>query len=160
MRGLVLLSNPALRQKSVEVKKVSSKIKKLAKELTEFLDAYQADNIRAIGLAAPEVGELVRLIAFRRNPFSVDLLDIQVLINPTLVYAKDFRLVTEMCLNIPGKKFTLRRAKIVKIRGLNLDGIQRTFRGHDLLAQVFQHELDHLDGILIDQTGELEIHND
>ncbi len=72
-------------------------------------------------------------------------------IEPILVYAKGSHLVPESCLSIPGKAFTLRRARIVKIRGLTLDNVQRSFRAHGLLAQVFQHELNHLDGILIDQ---------
>ncbi|MBA7706456.1 Peptide deformylase [subsurface metagenome] len=75
-------------------------------------------------------------------------------INPELVYAKGKYIVQESCLSIPGKEFTVRRAKIVKIRGLTLDNVMRTFRGRDLLAQVFQHELNHIDGILIDQIGE------
>ena len=75
-------------------------------------------------------------------------------INPELVYAKGNALVYESCLSIPGKEFRLRRAKIVKIRGLTLDNVMRSFRGRNLLAQVFQHELNHLDGTLIDQIGE------
>lgn len=71
-----------------------------------------------------------------------------------LVYTKGFHVVEESCLSIPDKEFTLRRAKIVKVRGLTLDGVTGSFRGRDVLAQVFQHELNHLDGLLIDQAGE------
>lgn len=154
MRELVKLSNPLLRQKSKPVKTIDSKIKALANEMTEFLQLHQADEMRPIGLSACQLGELVRVIAFRRNPVSVDEDDIQVLINPTLVYAKGFYVTGESCLGIPGKEFSVRRAKIVKIRGLTLDNVVRSFRGRNLLAQVFQHELNHLDGILIDQIGE------
>ena len=76
------------------------------------------------------------------------------MINPTLVYAKGFHIVRELCLSLPGKIFTLRRHKIVKIRGVTLDGVERSFRGRDVLAQIFEHEIGHLDGILIDQIGE------
>lgn len=148
---LITLPNPLLRQKSKPVKTVDSEVKALARELVQFIQLHRADNIRPISLSACQLGELVRLIAFKRNPISLDEDDTQVLINPILVYAKGSHLVPESCLSIPGKAFTLRRARIVKIRGLTLDNVQKSFRAHDLLAQVFQHELNHLDGILIDQ---------
>ncbi|MBA7602295.1 Peptide deformylase [subsurface metagenome] len=153
MRELVKLPNALLRQKSKPVKRIDSKIKALASEMVQFIRLRQADDLRPIGLTACELGELVRVIAFSRNPMSTEE-DIQVLINPELVYAKSSHLVTESCLSIPDKEFTLRRHKIVKIRGLTLDGELRSFRGRGLLAQVFQHEIDHLDGILLDQIGE------
>ena len=154
MRELVKLPDPVLRQKSKPVKEIGSEIKSFAQEMIDFLDAHRGDDLKPIGLAAPQLGELVRVIAFRRNPQLTDKADIMVLVNPVLVYSKSFYLVRESCLSIPGKEFTLRRAKIVKIRGLNLDGAQRSFRGRDLLAEVFQHEIDHLNGVLIDQLGE------
>lgn len=154
MRELTKLPDPVLKRKAKPVKEIDSEIKSLAQEMIDFLDAHQDDDLKPIGLAAPQLGELVRVITFRRNPQLTDKADTQVLINPVLVYAKSFHLVRESCLSIPGKVFTLRRAKIVKIRGLNLDGAQRSFRGHGLLAQVFQHELGHLNGVLIDQLGE------
>lgn len=152
MRELVKLPSQALRQKSARVKKIDSKIKTLAKELVDFMRTRRTDTFRPIGLAAPELGELVRVIAFNRNPMSIEE-EIQVLVNPEFVYQKGKQVVRESCLSIPDKEFTLRRAKIVKIRGLTLDGVVRSFRARDLLAQVFQHEIDHLDGILIDQLG-------
>lgn len=154
MRELVKLPNALLRQKSKPVKRIDSKVKALANEMVQFIHLYRADDLRPIGLTACELGELVRVIAFSQNPMSTEE-DIQVLINPELVYAKSSHLVTESCLSIPGKVFTLRRHKLVKIRGLTLDNVVRSFRGRDLLAQVFQHELNHLDGILIDQVGKL-----
>lgn len=154
MRELITLPNQLLRQKSMPVKSIDSKIKALASDMVEFIQLYRADKLRPIGLSACQLGELVRVIAFRQNPVSLDEEDIQVVINPELVYAKNNCLVRESCLSIPGKEFTLRRAKIVKIRGLTLDGELRSFRGRGLLAQVFQHALNLLDGTLIDLIGE------
>ena len=153
MRELIKLPNPLLRQKSQPVKRIDSKVKSLAKDMVEFMQLRQGDKFRPIGLSAPQLGDLLRVIAFSRNPMSGEE-DIQVLINPELVYHKGSHLVSESCLSLPGKVFTLRRAKLVKIRGLTLDKVVRSFRARDLLAQVFQHELNHLDGILIDQVGE------
>lgn len=153
MRKLVKVPNKLLRQQSQPVKTIDSEIKALASDMVEFMRLRQADKFQPIGLSAPQLGELLRVIAFSRNPMFIEGDDIQVLINPELVYQKGSQLVKESCISHPGKEFTLQRAKLVKIRGLTLDGVKRSFRGRGLLAQVFQHELDHLDGILIDKIG-------
>jgi len=157
MRKLVKVPNKLLRQKSEPVKKIDSEIKALASDMVEFMHLRQDDKLHPIGLSAPQLGELLRVIAFSRNPMFIEGDEIQVLINPELVYQKGSQLVSESCLSLPGKEFTLQRAKLVKIRGLTLDGVQRSFRGRGLLAQVFQHELNHLDGILIDRLSKQQI---
>jgi len=153
MRKLVKVPNKLLRQKSEPVKTIDSEIKALASDMVEFMHLHQVDKLQPVGLSAPQLGELLRVIAFSRNPMFIEGDDIQVLINPELVYQKGSQLVSESCLCLPGKVFTLQRAKLVKIRGLTLDGVKRSFRGRGLLAQVFQHELNHLDGILIDKLS-------
>ncbi|GAI76508.1 unnamed protein product, partial [marine sediment metagenome] len=157
MRELVKLPNELLRKKSNPVKKIDRKIKELALEMIDFLRLHRGDAARPVGLSAVQLGELVRVIAFRGNPQSQEELRVQVLINPEVVYLKGHQVVSESCLSIPGRTFALRRAKLVKIRGLTLDGVVRSFRGRDLLAQVFQHELNHLDGILIDKLRKQQI---
>lgn len=153
MRELVKVPSKLLGQKSKPVERIDAKIKSLANDMVEFIQLHRDDKIRPTSLSACQLGQLVRVIAFRHNPTSEEEDDIQVVINPELVYAKGNYLIREGCLSIPGKVFTLRRAKIVKIRGLTLDGEERSFRGRDLLAQVFQHEIDHLNGVMIDQVG-------
>ena len=150
MVELVKVPSELLRRKSKAVEDIDS-IRELATEMVDFLHSHRADEMAPIAVSAPQLGQLVRVIAFRRNA-SPDG-DIQVLINPTLVYAKGSHVVPESCLSLPGKHFMVRRHKTVKIRGLTLDGEQRSFRGRDVLAQVFEHEMGHLDGILIDQVG-------
>lgn len=154
MKKLIEVPDPRLRKKSKPVKEINGKVKKLAGEMIEFLHRPPSDTIIAMGLAAIQLGEPIRMFAFKSNPNSAEQEDIQVVINPEVVYLKDFYLTTEGCLSIPGKRFALRRAKIAKIRGLNIDGARRSFRGHNTLAQVFQHELNHLAGVLIDTLGE------
>ncbi len=139
-----------LRQKSKAVKDIAS-IRELAQEMVDFLHSHRADEPAPIALSAPQLGQLVRVIAFQRNATLTG--DIQVLVNPTLVYGKGFHVVPESCLSLPGKVFMVRRHKTVKIRGLTLDGEQRSFRGRDVLAQIFEHAIDQLNGILIDQVG-------
>ena len=152
MVKLVKVPSELLRRKSKAVKDIHS-ITELAQEMVDFLHSHRTDAVAPIAVSAPQLGKLVRVIAFRRNA-SPDG-DIQVLINPTLVYAKGFHVGPESCLSLPGKHFMVRRPKTVKIRGLTLDGEQRSFRGRDVLAQVFEHEMGHLEGILIDKIGKL-----
>ena len=153
MRELVKLPNPLLRRKSKEVKKIDQGVKELAMEMVDFIRLRRGEESRPVGLSAVQMGELVRMIAFTRNPASLEDMQVQILINPELVYQKGHQVVYESCLSIPGKRFRLGRAKLVKIRGLTLTGEMRSFRGRELLAQVFKHELNHLDGILIDTLG-------
>ena len=154
MRELVKVPSKLLHRKSKPVKTVDSEVKSLAKEMAEFMQLHRTESLRPISLSACQLGALLRIIAFRRNPISTDKDDIQIVINPDLVYAKGNVLVYEGCLSIPSKEFRLRRAKLAKIRGLTLDDEVRSFRGSGLLAQTFLHELNHLDGTLIDKIGE------
>lgn len=153
-RQVITIPNELLNNKCRTITKITPKVKAFAEELSEFLEEHKDDSLTPIGLSANQLGESIRMFAFRSNPsFVAD--DIQVIINPILVYAKGQHLVNENCLSIPNKTFTLQRHKLVKIRGLTLDGKERSFRGSGLLAQTFEHELNHLDGILIDKIGRL-----
>ena len=157
MTKLVILPHKLLRQKSKPVKKIDSEIKGLANEMIQYIQLHHTERVRPLSLSACQLGQLVRVIAFRRNPISLDEDDIQVVINPEIVYQKSFYLVPEICLSIPGREFTVQRGKIVKITGLTLNNEIRSFRGHGTLAQVFQHEIDHLNGSLIDELGKERI---
>lgn len=152
-RKIVTIPDKSLRQRCEKVDKITSEIISFAKELADFLEVHTDDNPIPVGISAPQLGIAFRIFAFRVNPSFKSSDNIQVLINPELVYAKGLHLVKEGCLSIPDKMFTLRRHKLVKIRGLTLEGNIRSFRGRDLLAQVFEHELNHLDGILLDDIG-------
>lgn len=130
------------------IESIDSGIRALAKELCELLDV-EHQGLIFVGVSAPQVGELVQMFAYRANPYS-RVPSTQVIINPELVYAKGAVLLTETCLSVPGREVIIERHKLVKIRGLTLDGELRSFKGSGLIAQVFEHELNHLDGILID----------
>ena len=117
------------------------------RELAEYM-LSQLEPLHAVGLAAPQFGELSRLFVARLC--GVEL----VLVNPEVVKRRGEHTVVEGCISIPGRHFAVKRPKIVKVRGLGLDGKMRSVKGHDLLAQIFCHEIDHLDGVLIDKSGE------
>ena len=158
MRELLTTSNDPegiLRTVCKPVEDVNSEIISLAQDLIDYLLDHREDEVVPVSLAAPQLGSLVRVIAFYPNPAFKNRLAIQVLINPTLVKASKFGILNESCLGIPGKTFRVKRAKRVKVKGIGIDGRPKTIRGEGLLAQMLQHEIDHLDGVLIDKSGEL-----
>lgn len=143
MRQLLTVPDARLRVRSKRIVSIDGFVKSLAAEMLE-----QLKTLRAAGLAAPQFGELVRLIVLSVNGLEV------VLLNPEVVKTRDLHWVTEGCRSIPGKQFRLKRPKVVKLRGLDLNGRERGVKGHDFLAQVLVHEVDHLNGILIDSLGQ------
>lgn len=139
-----------LHTKCIPVKKITPTIKALARTLEDYLRTHQHDVPRPIGISAPQLGKSIRMFSC--------VLDMEgsmlTVINPELVYEKGLRLVIETCLSIPGHTFRLKRGKIVKIRGMLVDGSIHSFREQGINAQVLLHELSHLDGITIDTIGQ------
>lgn len=154
---IVRATSASLRQKSKPIKEITPSVKKIAEEMVDYLDDHSQDKNRPIGLSACQLGSNVRMMAFYGNPQSSNREDIIILINPELVYGKGQHIVNEGCVSIPGKVYQLKRYKLVKIKGTTLNGNSRSFRGRDLLGHVFQHELNHLDGVLVDSIGELVV---
>jgi peptide deformylase len=139
IRIIRMEEDPALRKKSRVVEEVSGKIKDLIEDMIETM--YEADGI---GLAAPQVGILKRIIV-------VDLYDetgVKVLINPEIVDKKGEQIEAEGCLSVPDKSGMVRRPMWVKVEGLNENGEKIAIEGEELLARALCHEIDHLDGIL------------
>lgn len=155
MRQLLTAPNPILRQKCDPADAFNDDVHKLIKEMAEFMYSRRADRIAPIGFAAPQLGESLCVIVFYPNPYFRELNAIDGLINPELVYAREPTPLSETCLSIPGREFIVQRAKVVKVRGYTFGGYSKTYKARDLLAQVFQHEIDHLDGVLIDSIGKL-----
>jgi len=155
MRELLTSPNPLLRKKCDPVGNFNKEVKELIEELANYMYAHRTDETAPIGLTAPQFGESLQVIAFYPNPSFRELEGIEELINPELVYAREPVIVTESCLSLPGRKYTLQRAKLVKVRGYGFDGRRRSYKARALFAQMFQHELNHLDGILIDRIGDL-----
>ncbi len=151
-RQLLVVPNEILRRKCMAVGRITLSVRLLARSLYDFL-GVEHDGVVAVSVSASQLGKSVRMFAFRSNPYST-IPSTQVLINPKLVYGKKLHTVNEMCLSIPGKEFVLQRYELVKVRGMMLDGSERSFRERGIVAQAFQHELNHLDGILIDTLGE------
>lgn len=147
-RELLIVPDKRLRQKSEPIEKIDSYVRELAQEMLAQLDVV-TEGRKAIGFAAPQFGEMVRLIVIRLQGLEI------VLANPVVVKSTRTHKVTERCKSIPGKLYWVERPKIVKVKGLALDGSTRTVKGHDLLASCLAHETDHCDGIMIDRIGDM-----
>lgn len=153
MRELHTVPDKVLRTPCKPVKNISDGVKSLAEDLKDYMLAHREDEVAPVSMAAPQLGESVRMIAFYLNPSYREREGIIVLINPELTKASKFAIFRESCLSIPGKEFYVRRARRVKAKGLILDGKAKSFKAADLLAQMLQHEIDHLDGVLVDKAG-------
>jgi len=117
-----------------------------ARELAEYM-LSQLEALYALGIAAPQFGELSRVFVARLQGIEI------VLVNPKIAKTRGEHVVAENCMSIPGRVFMVRRPKIVRVTGFGLDGQMRSVRGRDLLAQILCHEIGHLEGVLIDEIG-------
>lgn len=134
-----------LRQKTEKVKDaLNPEIQKLAKNMAETLR-----NAKGLGLAAPQVGSTMRLCVVE------DEGKIYILINPQIKSKSRKKVVLEEgCLSFPGKFYPIARSEKVKVRYLDEEGKKRKIKAEGLLARALQHEIDHLDGLLIiDRAG-------
>lgn len=139
-----------LRKKSREVEVVDDKIKQL---LDDMYDTLKASN-DGIGLAAPQVGVLKRVIV-------IDLGEegdgkVYKLINPVITKRKGEQVCREGCLSVPGLVGDVVRPKEVTVEALDENGKKIVIKAKDLFAICLSHEIDHLDGILfIDKATEI-----
>ncbi|MBI5585066.1 MAG: peptide deformylase [Deltaproteobacteria bacterium] len=135
--------DPVLKQKALPIEKIDDALQDLIRNMVDTM--YQAPGI---GLAANQVGRPLRLIVFDvtpkdqpRNP--------RVLINPEIVCAEGSQSLEEGCLSVPEFYSEVKRCSKVTVRGLDTQGNPVELEGEGLLAVVLQHEIDHLDGILM-----------
>jgi len=149
MAKIVTVPNGDLRKGSKKVGNVDGSIRKLVKTMKASLK-----ESRALGVAAPQIGVQLRVIV-------VDLSldgsgrDIIVLINPEIVSAEGEVEMDEACLSVPDQSYRVTRCEKVTVRGMDESGRQTQITADGLLARVFQHEIDHLDGRLIIDVGTL-----
>ena len=132
--------DPVLRQKTVKIKDpLSEEVQGL---ILNMLETMRAEN--GVGLASTQVGSNLRLCVVQTE-------DVQyVLINPQITAKSKNKIISEEgCLSFPGKFFPISRHGEVQVRYLDENGKPSKVKGQDLLARALQHEIDHLDGILI-----------
>ena len=143
--------NPKLKKKSQPVEKIDPSFRQLVQNLAETL--YAAPGV---GLAAPQVGYLLRLVVIDVTPVNQPK-NLMVLINPEIVTSEGECTWEEGCLSVPDFNEEVKRKKKVVVRCQNLEGETVEIEGNDLLSVVLQHEIDHLDGILfVDHLSQLK----
>ncbi len=132
------LGDPALREPAKPVERFDRSLRRLFDDMVEAM--YEAEGV---GLAAPQVGLSLRLFVFDDGETGPTLLA-----NPELLDPQGEIIADEGCLSIPGPFYPTARAERARCRGLDLQGRPLEMEGEGLLARIFQHEADHLDGKL------------
>lgn len=137
LRQIVQIGEPVLRKKSKKVEKIDKKIIQLLDDMADTM--YDADGV---GLAAPQVGILKRVVIIDIGDGLIEL------INPEIIETSGEQTDSEGCLSVAGRSGEVTRPYLVKVRALNREGQVIEIEGEDLLARAFCHEIDHLEGIL------------
>jgi peptide deformylase len=134
-------NNPILRQKAKKVKQITTDIKQLVLDMIETLKANNG-----AGLAAPQIGQPLRIIVAKPDENKEAL----VLINPQIIKtSRKKEIMEEGCLSLPDISVPVKRAAKITVQGLDINGQTVKIKAKGILARVIQHEIDHLDGILI-----------
>lgn len=137
LRNILQIGEPVLRKKCKVVEKIDSKIIQLLDDMADTM--YEADGV---GLAAPQVGMLKRVVVVDIGDGLIEL------INPEIIETEGEYLDNEGCLSVVGESGDVLRPYRVKVRAQNREGQWFEIEGEELLARAFCHEIDHLNGIL------------
>ena len=127
-----------LRQRAAEVEELDGDLARLAETMVATM--YEAIGL---GLAAPQVGVLKRMYTYDVGDGPA------VLINPQIVDSHGEWTYDEGCLSIPDVHVEIVRPKVVTVQGIDLDGKEVVLEGDELMGRLIQHEIDHLDGVLM-----------
>ncbi len=133
-----VFGDPVLRQRAAEVAEIDAKIVRLSEEMIETM--YAAPGV---GLAAPQVGIERRIFVYDVGEGPVTV------VNPRIVESRGEWEYEEGCLSVPDLHWPIVRPKEVHLVGRDLEGNELSIEGDELLGRVLQHEVDHLDGILL-----------
>ncbi len=139
-------NEPVLRKISKPVKEITPKTVELIEDMLDTM--YDANGV---GLAAPQVGMLRRIVVIDIGEGPV------ILINPEIIETSGEQTGNEGCLSFPGKMGSVTRPNYAKVKASDITGQNIVVEGEELMARALCHEIDHLDGILyVDKVeGEL-----
>lgn len=149
-RKIVQYGDETLRRVCRPVDKITPAVLTLLDDMLETMRA--ADGV---GLAAPQVGILRRIVVIETEPGNVIEL-----INPKIIATAGEQEGSEGCLSLPGQFGVVRRPRHVTVRAMNRHGETFEMSGSDLLARAFCHELDHLDGKVFIDRAEYMLEDD
>ena len=133
-----VIGDPVLRKVATDVTDVDGALVRLTDDM--FVTMYEAAGI---GLAAPQVGVQKRFFVYDHGE------DARVVLNPRIVESDGEWVFEEGCLSVPGLSWEITRPKTIHLVGVDLDGNEVSIEADELEARLFQHELDHLDGVLL-----------
>ena len=148
LRTIRVQGDPVLTKKSRPVEQMTPRISEL---ITDMLDTMY--DAMGVGLAAPQVGILKRIVVIDVGEGPI------VLINPEILETGGEQTGDEGCLSVPGKTGVVTRPDYAKVKALNEDMEEVILEGEGLLARAFCHEIDHLDGKLYTRLVEGEVHD-
>jgi peptide deformylase len=151
VRKIIYLDDQRLRQKAKKVKQFTAQLKNLAQDMLETMRSNEG-----VGLAGPQIGVMQRIFVAEIPASSADGEEPHpqsgksyVLINPEIVkYSKEMVEGQEGCLSIPTWYGLVERSQWIEIKAQDVKGRKFKLKVDDYLARIFQHEIDHLDGIL------------
>ena len=133
-----VIGDPVLRRRADEITDVDDRLVRLVDDMVATM--YAAPGV---GLAAPQIGVEKRLFVYDVGDGP------QAIINPVISESDGEWVYEEGCLSVPGLSWEIVRPNAVHLTGYDLDGNEVSFEAEEYLGRVFQHELDHLDGVLL-----------
>lgn len=133
-----IFGDPVLRMSAAKVSDEPESLARLVEDMLETM--YEAPGV---GLAAPQIGISKRIFVadIGEGPFTM--------VNPEIVETSGSWMWDEGCLSVPGYYWPIKRADYAKARGFDIHGNPIEFEGDELMGRVLQHEIDHLNGILL-----------
>lgn len=147
LRTIRVQGDSVLTKKSRPVDKMTPRIGEL---ITDMLDTMY--DAMGVGLAAPQVGILKRIVVIDVGEDPI------VLINPEILETSGEQTGDEGCLSVPGMAGQVTRPNYVKVKALDVNMDEQIYEGEGLLARAFCHEIDHLDGKMYTELVEGELH--
>ena len=147
LRTIRVQGDPVLTKKSRTVDKMTPRIGEL---ITDMLDTMY--DAMGVGLAAPQVGILKRIVVIDVGEGPI------VLINPEILETSGEQTGDEGCLSVPGMAGQVTRPDYVKVKALDVNMEEQIYEGEGLLARAFCHEIDHLDGKMYTELVEGDLH--
>ena len=148
IRQIRVLGDDVLRKKCKEVKEMTPRMHTLVEDMYDTM--YEA---MGVGLAAPQVGILKRIVVIDIGDGPI------ILINPEILMTSGEQTGEEGCLSVPGMSGQVTRPNYVKVKAFDMDMNEQIYEGEGLLARAFCHELDHLDGKMYTRLVEGELHH-
>jgi peptide deformylase len=139
---IITIGDPILNRKADKIKNIDQRVHDLAQRMVKTMHSAPG-----VGLAAPQVNQSIQLITVDIS-VGENKTDLIVLANPEILHKEGETVLEEGCLSVPGINEKVTRPHRVVIKGIDLDGKERIIEAEDLLARVFCHEIDHINGKL------------